>query len=249
MSTLYDIDRFCDYFEAQVSAVDKLHPEQISEESITKVRLYKKTLILSAIDTLANLRFTKRNYRELNKQNKARFIRFVCEYCEWESGHLISVPHLSKQLAIHQLKDSKLYQVLSNKLIAHDRHDGEFLDIGIMDFNADYLLAFTNSEDEEHLINESQHYSLIYGYKNCIAHEASDLCGVMEVCQYAQSHYYSYIKNKTPDELTQWHLSYPVDHFKNLFFCGMKNIKRHFIKTNTNPYSLLPDNHGHSRWW
>lgn len=249
MTTLHDIDRFCNYFEAQVSEVDNLNPDRASKESIIQVRLYKKTLIISAIDTLANLRFSKENYKELNKQNKARFIRFVSEYCEWDSGNLISIPYLFDQLTIKKRRDSKLYDVLYNKLLSHDGNDGEFLDIGVMDLNAENLLEFTNSEDDERLIFDSQHYSLIYGYKNCIAHEEKDVCGMMEVCQYAQPHYYSYIKDKTSNELTQWHRSYPVEHFKTLFFCGMKNMKRHFIKTNINPYTLVDYSRGHSRWW
>ena len=70
MTTLYDIDKFCDYFEAQVSAIDELEPKPVAEESITQVRLYKKTLIISAIETLSSLRFLKNNYKELiNVQN------------------------------------------------------------------------------------------------------------------------------------------------------------------------------------
>lgn len=249
MTTLHDINRFCNYFEAQVTEVDNLNPEAISEESITQVRLYKKTLIISAIDTLANLRYSKENYKELNKHNKARFTRFVAEYCEWQSGNLISLPYLFDQLTIKKRKDSKLYEVLRKKLLIHDNSGGEFLGIEIIDLNAEELLEFTNSEVEERLIFESQHYSLIHGYKNCIAHEEKDVCGVMEVCQYAEPHYYSYIKNKTSKELTRWHLSYPVEHFRVLFFCGIKNMKRHFIKTNINPYSLIGDSRGHSRWW
>lgn len=249
MTTLHDINKFCNYFVAQVSEVDNLNPESISEESLTQVRLYKKTLIISAIDTLANLRFSKENYKELNKHNKARFIRFVSEYCDWKDGHLISLPYLFDQLTIKKLNDSKLYEVLHKKLLMHDSNDGNFLDIDVIDIDADDLLALTHSEVEEHLIYESQHYALIYGYTNCIAHEYKDECGVMEICQYAEPHYYSYLKEKCSDELTQWHLSYPVRHFKNLFVSGMKNMKQHFIKTNINPYSLIGDTRGHSRWW
>jgi hypothetical protein len=71
----------------------------------------------------------------------------------------------------------------------------------------------------------------------------------MEAYQYAQPHYYSYLQDSSPDQLVKWHLSYPVAHFKNLFFSSIKNMKRYFIKTSTNPYTLIGDSRGHSRWW
>jgi len=74
MTTLYDIARFCDAFEAQVAAIEDLQPESVPEKDIEHVRLYKKSLVMSAIDTLAGLRFTKENYKELNRQNKKRFV-------------------------------------------------------------------------------------------------------------------------------------------------------------------------------
>jgi len=249
MTTLYDIDKFCDYFEAQVHAIDNLEPHPVTEESITQVRLYKKTLVISAIDTLASLRFLQNNYKELNRQKKARFMRFVAEYSEWENGTLISIPYLMDQLTVKNLKGSRLYEVLYDRLSTHDKSAGKPLNIELIDLKAEALLNFANSENEEHLIHESQHYSLLYGYKNCIAQEVGKHCGVMEAYQYAQPHYYSYLQNSSPGKLTQWHLSYPVEHFKNLFFCSIKNMKRHFIKTNTNPYSLIGDSRGHSRWW
>lgn len=249
MTTLYDIDRFCDYFEAQVSEIDNLNPEPISEESITQVRLYKKTLIISAIDTLSSLRFSQENYKELNRHTKDRFIRFVSEYGEWQEGALISTPSLFDLLAVRSREENKLYDYLHNKLLEHDADNGKILRIGDIDVRAEELLELTSSEHEEHLIFENQHYSLLYGYKNCIAHETKELCGVMEAYQYAKPHYYSYIKDKGPGELTQWHLSYPVEHIKKLFFSSMKNMKRHFIRTNTNPYTLIGNSRGHSRWW
>lgn len=249
MTTLYDIDKFCDYFEAQVSAIDNLNPAPVTEESITQVRLYKKTLVISAIDTLASLRFPQEKYKELNRHKKARFIRFVSEYGEWENGALISIPYLFDQLKITNLKSIKLYDFLYSKLLDHDSDNGKILNIDAIDLNPEDLLDLSNSEIEEHLIFESQHYALLYGYKNCIAHENKELCGVMEAYQYAKPHYYSYLKNREPNELTHWHLSYPVEHFKKVFFCSIKNMKRHFIKTHTNPYSLIDESHSHSRWW
>jgi len=249
MTTLHDIDKFCDYFEAQVIELDNLSSEQVSAESITQVRLYKKTLIISAIDTLANLRFSQDSYKEFHQHSSARFVRFVAEFCEWQSGNLISVPYLFEQLRVNKLNDKKLYDVLQKKLVSHNASAGSFLDIEMLDMEVGSLIEYTHSEIEERLIYESQHHALLYGFDNCIAHEDKDKCGVMEICQYAQPHYYSYLQDKNSDNLTRWYISYPVEHFKRLFFSGMKNIKRHFINTNINPYTLIGDRRDHSRWW
>lgn len=245
MTTSEDIERFCGYFEAQIEAIDKIRSESDLVASITQIKMYKKTLFVSAIDTLAGFRFSKENYRELNKQNRARFIRFVVENCEWENGSLISIPYLFDQLNTKKLKESKLYEFLRSELLKHDGNDGGVINIEEMDLKAEKLLEYANSEIEENLIYKSQHYSLFYGYRNCLVHEAREPGQAMEAFQTNNPHYHSYIQHNTPQELTDWHLSYPVGHFKNLFECSVKNSKIHFIKTDTNPFSMLSG----GRWW
>ena len=120
MTTLYDIARFCDAFKEQVDAIERLKPESIPEKDIAHIQLYKKSLVMSAIDSLAGYRFTKENYRELNQQNKKRFIRFIAEFSEWKNGPAISVPYLFEQLARRDLKECELYQALYDKLLKHE---------------------------------------------------------------------------------------------------------------------------------
>ena len=43
MTTLYDIAKFCDAFEDQVSAINHLQPESIPEKDIEHIQLYKKS--------------------------------------------------------------------------------------------------------------------------------------------------------------------------------------------------------------
>ena len=244
MTILYDIARFCDAFEAQVSAIDHLKPEAIPEKDTCHIHLYKKSLVMSAIDTLAGLRFTKENYKELNKQNKKRFVRFIAEFSEWGKGPLISAPYLHEQLARRGLKECELYEALHDRLSKHQgKNENTILHIEDVDVMAVELFELAKTEYEEQLILKSQHYSLFYEYRNCKTNSLSETGGVMEAFQYAHPNYFPGNRSEFHD-LTHWQLSYPLAHFNSLFSRSLENMKQYFIKTDTNPYSLVTDN----RW-
>lgn len=236
MTTLYDIARFCDAFEEQVTAIDQLKPESIPVKHLSHIQLYKKSLVMSAIDTLAGLRYTKENYEQLNKQNNKRFVRFIAEFSEWKEGPLISVPYLLAQLARRDLKESELYDSLYSRVYKYEGNDeGSVLQIEDVDVMAGELFDLATTEYEEQLILKSQHYSLLYEYRNCKAHVLSESGGLMESFQYARPNYYSNKKNEYHN-LIHWQLSYPLAHFHNLFSRSLINMKQYFIKTNINPY-------------
>jgi len=244
MTTLYDIARFCDAFEAQVSAIGCLEQALVPEKDSSHIQLYKKSLVMSAIDTLAGLRFTREHYKALNQQNKKRFVRFIAEFSEWQSGPMISVPYLFEQLARRGVKDCELYEDLHRRLVKHEEKDeGAILHIEDVDVMAVELFELARTEYEEQLILKSQHFSLFYEYRNCKANNLNEFGGVMEAFQYAQPNYYSCQKSDF-HELTQWQLSYPLAHFNNLFSRSLKNMRQYFVKNNINPYELVTD----SRW-
>ncbi|MBL4711539.1 MAG: hypothetical protein JKX75_03395 [Gammaproteobacteria bacterium] len=244
MTTLYDIARFCDVFEEQVCAIENLKPESIPEKDLIHIRLYKKSLIMSAIDTLAGLRFNQENYKELNQQNKKRFVRFLAEFGEWKCGPTISVPFLFDQLARREMKDSELYHFLHKKLLKHEAfNEGSILHIDDVDVMAVELFELAVTEYEEQLILKSQHFSLFYEYRNCKTTTLSESGGVMESFQYAYPNYYTSTRSEN-HELHEWQLSYPIAHFHRLFSNSINNMRKYFIKTNTNPYALVND----SKW-
>jgi len=236
MTTLYDISRFCDAFEEQVSAIEHLNPESVPDKDVTHIQLYRKSLVMSAIDTLAGLRYTKENYEELNKQNKKRFIRFIAEFSEWENGPLVSVSYLFEHLARRELKESELYDFLHARLLKYEGKDEvTILHVEDVDVMAAELFELANTEYEEQQILKSQHYSLLYEYKNCKTHTLSESGGTMEAFQYARPNYYS-IKQSQHHDIRHWQLSYPLAHFNSLFSNCLKNMKQYFIKANINPY-------------
>lgn len=237
MTILYNISRFCDAFEAQVSAIEQLKPESIPEKDIERIQLYKKSLVMSAIDTLASYRFTKENYRELNRQNKKRFVRFIAEFGEWENGPLISVPYLFEQLAKRELKESELYEFLYTRLCGfQETSKGAILHVEDVDIMAAELFELATTEYEEQLILKSQHYSLFYEYRNCKINTLNESGGMMESFQYARPNYYPDSVGEHHD-LIRWQLSYPLAHFNTLFSSCLKNMKQYFIKINFDPYA------------
>jgi hypothetical protein len=241
MTTLYDIAKFCDAFEEQVSAINHLKAESVPEKDINHIQLYKKSLVMSAIDTLAGLRYTKENYKELNQQNKKRFVRFIAEFAEWKSGPLISVPYLFEQLASRDLNETELYAYLYDRLVKHEEDDEDAcLHIEDVDVLAVQLFELAKTEYEEQLILKSQHYSLFYEYKNCKTNSLSESGGVMETFQYAQPNYYPGKKSEHHD-LIQWQLSYPLAHFNGLFNQSLHNMRKYFIKADINPYLLVDE--------
>jgi hypothetical protein len=236
MTLLYDIARFCDAFQEQVSAIEHLKPESIPEKDITHIQLYKKSLVMSAIDTLAGLRYTKENYRELNRLNKKRFVRFIAEFGEWDNGPLISVPYLIDQLSRRDIYESELYVFLHDRLSGFEECcEGRVLHIEDIDVNAAELFDLAKTEYEEQLILKSQHYSLFYEYRNCKMTFLNETGGLMEAFQYARPNYYPGEKSEHHG-LIQWQLSYPLAHFHRLFGSCLKNMRKYFIKTNFNPY-------------
>ena len=237
MTILYDISRFCDAFEAQVSAIEHLKPESIPEKDLDRIQLYKKSLVMSAIDSLAGYRFTKENYRELNRLNKKRFVRFIAEFGEWENGPLISVPYLLEQLAIRDLRESELYDFLYTRLSGfQETKKGAILHIEDVDVMAAELFDLATTEYEEQLILKSQHYSLFYEYRNFKMNTLNESGGMMEAFQYARPNYYPDNMGEYHD-LIRWQLSYPLAHFNTLFRNCLKNMKQYFIKINFEPYS------------
>jgi DNA repair ATPase RecN len=236
MTTLYDISRFCDAFDAQVAVIEHLKPDFIPEKHLEHIQLYKKSLVMSAIDSLSGYRFTKPAYRELNQNPQKRFIRFVAEFSDWKSGPAVSVPYLFELLARRELKTSEIYITLHEKLAKQEGNvDGRILHVEEIDVMAAELFDLAKTEYEEQLILKSQHYSILYDYRNCKTNGLSEAGGMMEAFQYARPNYYSHQQSEYHD-LREWQLSYPLAHFNSLFGSCLKNMKQYFIKNNINPY-------------
>ena len=83
-----NIEDFCAYFRRQVTAIARVTiapPSGDVDSGAGSEFLYRKVLWVSAIDTLAGLRYNVRHNRE-------RFMQFVEEHGSWPEGALVSIP-------------------------------------------------------------------------------------------------------------------------------------------------------------
>ena len=135
MALEQDIDKFCGYFEEQAQQINTIQSAGNSDYGGSQIRLYKKTLYVTALDTLAGFRFNKDAYKELHRQNKKRFIRFLQDFCNWSNGGLVSLPFLFDQLSTSRLKDSRLFASVEDKIRVFSGEDGGTLNIEDMDLS------------------------------------------------------------------------------------------------------------------
>lgn len=242
MSIADSIDRFCSYFDREVAAIGRVMVTDgpgIESGSGNPTR-YRKTLYVTAIDTLAGLRFHKSAYPSLARRNRERFVRFLEEYGAWPEGDLVSLPFLKDELESSKLLDRPLGKHVVEKVSQFSTEDGGTLPISEMDESAASLLALATIEKEEDAINEYRHFALFYRYRNSLVHEARQPGNSMEtIFTVDEPSYHGYISD------TRWYLTYPVVHFEGLLKHSVSSFRTYLDSNQIDPYSLVEDK---ARW-
>ncbi len=245
MTTPGQIDGFCSYFSRQVEIISNLN---INQENLQdagpedqQIRFYQKVLIVTALDTLAGIRFPKKNYPDLHKQNRKRFVRFTTEYGGWEHGPLVSTPFLSDRLKKMNVRNGNLLDYLGNKLDQHDPQCGSYYEPTEFDETPDILLPHAKTEKEEEAIWYCQHFAILYRYRNFLVHEARVPGYGMDGVRNDENgaFYHGYIGREN------WHLAYPVELFIMLLTNSINNLKAFFMEQNQNPFEFVGDT---TRW-
>lgn len=239
MTVEQDITQFVGYFQEQVESIDALEAggggEAATDRARSKLRFYKKVLFITALDTLAGIRYAKKNYPQLHNKNRERFTRFLAESGIWPEGVLVSIPFIYQYHVAKLIDDGRL-----SALVA-ERYGGE---AGDRDFSVPYqhidlpldeLLAVSASEVEEKVVAEHQHYVLMYKYRNYLVHESREPGYAMEIGQDEEPYYHSYIGEP------RLYLCYPIAHFRNLVTAAVGYIERHLRENELNPYDLVSD--------
>lgn len=102
MSITDNINSMCEYFKKQINVIQTITVGKTQPEGTSLIdyetRKYRKVLLVTLLDAMANIRFLSSAYPKLNRSNQERFVRFVREYGEWKDGSLISVPFLYDRL-------------------------------------------------------------------------------------------------------------------------------------------------------
>ena len=143
MTITESIEEFCLYFEREAAAIGRVTtpPGPDIDTGAGNEFRYRKTLYVTAIDTLAGLRFHKSAYPQLARRNRERFTRFVREHGSWPEGELVSLPSLKDELESSKLLDRPLGRHVTAKLSKFSTEDGGTLPISRLDEALPALLA------------------------------------------------------------------------------------------------------------
>lgn len=236
------IDQFCSYFEREATAISLVSVgggPDVNTGAGNAFR-YRKTLYVTAIDTLAGLRFHKSAYAQLNRRNRERFIRFLTEYSEWSDGDLVSIPFLKDELETLRLLDRPLGRHVTAKLSRFSTQDGGALPCANIDEPLTTLIALASSEKEEEVIREYQHFALFYRYRNSLVHDSRQPGTAMEVFSSTEGpHYHGYLNDPC------WNLVYPLTLFEALLKRSIEGFHGYLTANQIDPYSLVDDK---ARW-
>ena len=242
MTITESIDKFCEYFERQSAAIACVTisaANDIDSGTGSEFR-YRKVLCLTAIDTLAGLRYHKSAYPQLSRQNRERFTRFVKEHGSWPEGELVSLPFLQDELKTLKLLNRPLGQYVSQKVDAYSTEDGGSLPVAEIDKPAGELLALASTEKEEEAIRDYQHRALLYRYRNCLVHESRDPGLAMEVFSTSgRPYYHGYLDDP------KWYLAYPSDLFALLLQRTIASFRTYLSTNSIDPYAMVEDQ---ARW-
>ena len=242
MDIAKSIEQFCSYFDREASAIARVTVAEGPdiETGAGNQFQYQKTLYVTALDTLAGVRFHKSAYPQLARRNRERFTRFLREYGSWPEGELTSLPFLMDQLESSKLVDRPLGGHVKAKMSRFSTEDGGTLPIWKMDEPLETLLALATTEKEEEVVNEYQHFALFYRYRNSLVHESRQPGKAMErIFDVDVPSYHGYIGD------SRWYLVYPVPLFAHVLKSSIAGFRTYLLSNQIDPYSLVEDK---ARW-
>lgn len=235
------IEKFASYFKRQSIMISGIRsdPEDKSEigPEDYRIRFYQKVLIVTALDTLAGIRFPKQNYPTLHRKNQKRFIRFLSEYASWDCGRLVCLPFLFDDLKKHSPKSSKILGFIKDKLSQFDPKEGIIISPNEIDEPLEKILDLACTEKEEERICYYQHYALLYRYRNFLIHESREPGYAMDGIRDSENeaYYHGYIN------IPKWHLAYPVELFHRIFKNSIDELRSYLNDQQVDPYTFVDD--------
>ena len=242
MTTAKGIEEFCSYFEREAASIARVTVNEgpdIETGAGNQLR-YRKMLYVTAIDTLAGLRFHKSAYPSLSRRNRDRFFRFLKEYGSWPEGDLVSLPFLKDELQSAKLLDRPLGRRVTTKMSQFSTEDAGTVPITKMDIPLSELLALATTEREEEAVTEYRHLALFYRYRNSLVHESRQPGTAMDgIFGTEEPSYHSYIDD------SRWYLLYPVALFEKFLKRSILGFRGCLVGNQIDPYSLVEDK---ARW-
>jgi len=230
-----EIQIFIEFFRDQLALVRSFSSDPAiyagCSDPAIRVAMHRKILYSAMLDGLAGIRY----YGE-QLGNRKRFVRFLLEHTAWEGGHLVSSAVLRKRLKV----PSPLRDHLDARLGSRSLQRGNALALTELDDPDTSLGPLATNAEIRHL-EECQHFSLFYKYRNFIIHEFREPGHAMETFADggAEPLYHGYIN------ATTWHLLYPVGFFEARTTAAIESLEQWFKANRIDPSSRVPDS---SEW-
>jgi hypothetical protein len=245
MTTIEEsIDKFCGYFYGQIESIRSLITLEgdgnTRDIENFQIKFYKKVLLITALDTLACIRFPKQRFPSLNKNNRSRFIRFLEVSKCWQSGELVSIPFLFENKDKGSISDGLLRFYIKNILKKFNANETTNIPSKNIDQPKEALFELATTEQEEKAIMECQHYELLYRYRNYLIHESREPGNAMDILPDENDPYYhSYVGQK------KYVLTYPLDMFIKILENAVDYISKYLKNHKLNPYDFVEET---DRW-
>lgn len=244
MSTNKKIEFFCNYFRDQVKVIQALAVDPTAANGIDQenhqTRFYKKSLLITHLDTLAGIRYPAARYPLLNKKNRERFIQFLSSSRVWPEGVFVSIPFLAEHINSGKISKGHLRDFVTKK-ISDNFGDGSFnIRSSRIDESLGILLEMATTEQEEKIINENQHVELLYRYRNYLIHESREPGNAMEIVpDENEPYYHGYIGNE------RLFLAYPIVLFIKILEKAIDYVEDYLKSNKLNPYDFVKET---ARW-
>lgn len=243
-----NIKQFSGYFKNELERLKCFAGDPNSCEWQTsdgdRKREYVKTLILTLLDGLSMI------WNPNGKKPRVRFIQFIEKFTSWSDGNRVSTLLLFRRLDKENLVNGPLFNFLRQKLNKMDRLDNG-TSYGISDKISETdqepidelpntLKGYAISEKEEELIEDYQHFELLYSCRNYLIHEYRSPGGWGIPCESREAPCYFYRRSKSEGT---WQLGYPLSFFFRLANEAIDNFGKYLKENNIDPYDYtrLPE--------
>jgi hypothetical protein len=223
------IENFADFFRDQLALTVSLEGDRRihagASRPATKVAIHKKVLYSAILDALAGVR-----YRDESLGNHDRFVRLLREHASWPGGALVSAPVLRERL----ITRSPLRDHLDLQLAKQSTMSPNALTVSAFDEPVAELTALADTSELRH-VNASEHYELLYKYRNFTVHEFREPGYAMETFASggAEPLYHGYIGE------TKWRLLYPVGFFHKRVAEAIESLVTWFTANGVDPYDRV----------
>lgn len=225
-----NITAYINYFRYQIDNIE----DQCS--TTRDGNLYARILYTAIIDSLSRMVFRQ-------ESNRDRFVKFVCQYCDWSDCTRVSLPHLYRLVANKPNANLSMLKKFATQNIGSWRPAEKIV------LNRD-----PSSETVEELwpkvnnkmlkidgiwIKWIQHVHLLYTYRNHLVHEFQTPGRHVELWDLNEP-YYAYLveyeNDNSVDKKRSWELQYPAKFFKRLGESGLSNLRNYLFENHIDPY-------------